>query len=262
MKFQNIKRSILFICLGVISPTLSHAHEPIFGFGPRIDFKGAMGLQAGILTQKRGDEVDTLLEYQAFYAISTEYMLIFSMPQFLGKGSFGDNAASLGDTLLVLKHRFYRKDVFGGVYQAAAFGGVSIPTGNEDKGVGTGSFGFLGGLAADYEGRRQLHFIDARVLTDTDGNTTLFYDIAPGFRPFLTEYKQPDLVFLLELSGAVGNDRSNLYIGPTAWLTYRNWAFKPGIQLPLYREDGDVDFRAVFEVEFHFDTTAYVERIF
>lgn len=252
---------LVFLCIVMVFPSVSLAHEPVFGFGPRVDFKGAVGLETGIELQKSGEDVDTLLGHQAFYAFSTEAMIILQAPQFLGNNSFGEDAGAFGDTLIASKYRFYRKDVFGGVYQAAAIGGVRFPTGDEDQGRGTGSFGFLAGLAASYEGRRQLHFVDGRVLTDTDGNTTFFYDIAPGIRPFLTGYKEPDLVFILEFSGAVGDNTNNLFVGPTAWLTYRNWAFKPGIQFPVYQKDQNVDFRAVFEVEVHFDTTPYIEKI-
>jgi len=49
---------------------------------------------------------------------------------------------------------------------------------------------------------------------------------------------------------------SRFFAAAGLWLTYRNWAFKPGVQLPIYQNFGVGDFKsdysALFAVEVHF----------
>ncbi len=92
--------------------------------------------------------------------------------------------------------------------------------------------------------------------------------MAGGFRPWLTEYLQPDLVLLLEFNGN-WEDRSHLrgdrlaatgglvgWLGPTALLSYRNWMLKTGVQLPIATDlNGGrerPDYRTILAIEYHF----------
>ena len=171
---------------------------------------------------------------------------------------------------------FYRHDVLGGVYQAAAIGGIKFPTGDtaERPRLGSGSFDFLMGLAADYEGRRWLNFADVRYRMNTEGKDdrergdVLFLDAAVGIRPWLTAYTQPDLVLMLEMNYELfGRTRQagrrvrdsggqQLSVAPAFWLTYRNWALKGGIQFPVFQRfqgnQPEADFRVVLAIETHF----------
>ncbi len=94
------------------------------------------------------------------------------------------------------------------------------------------------------------------------------FDVAGGFRPWLTEYLQPDLVLLLEFNGN-WEDHSRLrgdrlaatggfvgWLGPTALLSYRNWMLKTGVQLPIATDlnggQERPDYRTILAIEYHF----------
>ncbi len=157
-----------------------------------------------------------------------------------------------------------------------SWAGVEFPTGDSKSTppLGSGSYDYFLGASADYEGRTWLLFGTARDRFNTEndeavknGNVFL-YDLALGWRPVKTNYLKPDWVFMVELNGQVFAPReiggveltqtkaSRLFGAAGLWLTYRNWAFKPGVQFPIYQnfdvDDFKSDYSAVFAVEVHF----------
>jgi hypothetical protein len=101
----------------------------------------------------------------------------------------------------------------------------------------------------------------------TKGNL-LQASAAGGIRLYLPEYYDPDLLLLVELNSEFrerdtlnGTDLRNtggnsLFISPGFWLTYRNWALKGGVQIPILQDlngrQPKLDYRAVMAVEYHF----------
>ena len=251
------------------------AHEPIFGVGPRTIWKGGFGFETEL--EREREEIDSLwsLKYELLYGITSDIAVTLEVPHILEKREGAETASGLGDVLLRSKWRFYRNEVLGGIYHAAVLGGIEFPTGKTSGlALGSGSYDYFVGLAAGYEGRRWLTFGAARYRLNT-GNSRGFarpdaflYDMAVGFRPVKTEYTKPDTVLMFEVNGEVfqwaeqngvpvsgtGGDRMFGSVG--VWITYRNWAFKPGVQFPLLQHMGPLrqerDFRAVFTVEFHY----------
>jgi len=270
-KAQKIPVVILLVAL---TPGLARAHEPIFGIGPRTIWKNGFGLETEF--EREREEVENVwsLREEILYGITADVALTLEIPYLLEKSDGRSQASGFGDTMLRGKWRFYRKEVWGGIYHAAILGGVEFPTGKTSGvALGSGSYDYFTGLAGAYEGRRWLNFGAVRYRFNTADKTgfarpdVFLYDAAVGFRPVLTEYTQPDVVLMFEVNGEVfrkahrngdpvagtGGDRMFGAFG--VWFTYRNWAFKPGVQFPLVQNMGPLrqqrDFRAVFAVEFH-----------
>ncbi len=242
-------------------------HEPIFGIGPRTIWKNGFGLEIGIDRDKSRREESWGLEYRVIYGLTSNWAVTAETHQVLDQSEAGDTG--LGDLFLRTKYRFYRNDVPGGVFHAAVMGGAELPTGT--SGLSSESTDFFAGLSAAFEGRRWLVFVTGRYRVNTKGandvkrGNVFLYDLALGLRPVKTGYYQPDLVLMAELNGQVfgerevndtpirGSSGDRLLAGFGAWATYRNWAFKPGIQIPVFNNlnGGDLHYRFVVAVEFH-----------
>ncbi|GMQ83158.1 MAG: hypothetical protein BMS9Abin05_2645 [Rhodothermia bacterium] len=242
-------------------------HEPIFGIGPRTIWKNGFGLEVGIDRDKSQRKESLGLKYRAIYGLTSDWAVTAESRQVLDQS--GSDDTGLGDLVVRTKYRIYRNDVPGGVFHAAVMSGVEFPTGA--SGISTESTDFFAGLSAAYEGRRWLLFATGRYRVNTEGSNkikrgnVILYDVALGLRPVKTDYYQPDLVLMAELNAQIfgerefkgapvgGSSGERLLAGFGAWVTFRNWALKPGIQIPVYNNlnDGDLDYRFVVAIEFH-----------
>lgn len=270
----------------VTSPPADESkHEPIFGVGPRTIWKNGFGFEAGLDRDKTKRTESWGLDYHTVYGLTADWAVTAEIHQILvendverehgdehaeeGGGGHGHGGTGFSDLTIRNKYRFFRNDIPGGVFHSAVMGGVQLPTGA--SGLSSGTTNYFVGLSGAYEGRRWLTFLTGRYLLNTEepgglepGNAVL-YDVALGIRPVLTGYYQPDVVLMGELNGqafgqnelngeaVTGSSGHRLLVGFGTWLTYRNWAVKPGLQLPLYNgvEGGELDYRFVFAVEFH-----------
>ena len=255
---------------------VSYAHEPIFGVGPRTIWKNGVGFEIEGERDQSRLENSWALHYEVLYGLTENVAIAFEAPQFLERNAGSLSQSGFGDVLVRGKWRPYRKDIPGGVYQASLLGGVKFPTGDSNSvpRLGSGSYDYFLGASADYEGRTWLLFGTARYRFNTENdeavkNGNLFlYDLALGWRPVKTDYLKPDWVFMVELNGQTFAPReiggveltqtqgSRLFGAAGLWLTYRNWAFKPGVQFPIYQnfdvDDFKSDYSAIFAVEIHF----------
>lgn len=245
-------------------PATTNKHEPIFGIGPRTIWQGGLGFEAGLDRDKSQREESWGIDYHALYGLTSNWAVSADLHQVLDADQEG-----FSDLMVRSKYRFYRNDLPGGVFHAAVMGGVELPTGA--TGIGSGSTDGFAGLSGAYEGRRWLAFLTGRYRVNTEGTGGLkrgnvfLYDAALGVRPVKTGYYQPDVVLMGELNGQIFGERAlngetlagssgdRLLAGLGAWITYRNWAVKPGLQLPVYNnlQGGDLDYRLVLSVEFH-----------
>lgn len=96
----------------------------------------------------------------------------------------------------------------------------------------------------------------------------LFVDLALGIRPWPTEYLKPDLVVLVEINWETlmrdeldsvdvkDSGGNQLFLSPTFFFTYRNWAVKGGVQIPVYQNlygtQPEEDYRFKLAVEVHY----------
>ncbi|MFQ5818187.1 MAG: hypothetical protein ACE5H2_09585 [Terriglobia bacterium] len=270
-----MKRMLPLLLATALAAPNVFAHEPIFGLGPRTIWKNGIGFETEL--EREREELDRIwaLKYELLYGITPDLAITLELPHLLQKQVGTETDSGLGDILLRGKWRFYRHEVWGGMYQAAVLGGVEFPTGDTaGVGLGSGSYDYFLGLAGGYEGRRWLGIGAARYRFNTQNAQgfarpdVVLYDLAVGIRPVKTAYTRPDVVFMFEINGEVfrhaeqdgrrvpGTSGDRMFAALGTWITYRNWAFKPGIQLPLAQHMGPLrqerDLRAVFAVEFHY----------
>lgn len=261
-----IKALLLAVLVGLGSFSTTKAHEPIFGIGPRTIWMYGFGFEAGLNIQSYTRQALYEMDYHTIYGLNADWALSLSTHQPLnGPGASGLSFGNLG---ISSKYRFFRDDVSGGVYHAAVLGGVDLPTGDHD--ISPNTTDMFAGLSGAYEGRRWLMFATGRYRLNTNLNNVergdaFLYDVAVGVRPVKTDYYDPDVVLMAELNGQVfgankqngdvitGSDGGRLFAGFGAWITYRNWAFKPGLQLSVYDNVGRESPvpRFTLAVEFH-----------
>ncbi len=287
MRLTFLKYFIIWIMLGfIISMTFNSvfAHEPIFGLGPHTIYKGGFGLEMEFERESASNsnekEKNLVLHNEIIYGLTEDLAITLALPYVLDHKldaeSIEKSSSGLSDISLRVKYRFWRRDR-PGVQDAAAFMiGIKFPTGDADKSprLGSGSTDFLFGLAAGRESLLWYYFGDIRYRMKTKGSASLkvgdrfFADVAIGIRPWPAEYLKPDLVILAELNWETlmrnefdGLDVSNsggnlLFLSPSFFLTYRNWAVKGGVQIPLHQnlygsQPGEA-YRFKLAVEIHF----------
>jgi hypothetical protein len=270
------------LLLGVFSATAA-AHEPIFGLGPHTIYKGGLGVEAELEGERASGagetEKEILLVTELLYGVTADLSVTLAAPAVLAREVETDEAsassAGLGDASLRAKYRFWRRDRPGLQDAAAAIVEVKLPTGDPDESprLGTGSTDFLFGLAAGRESLRWYYFGDLRYRLNTEGEGDLrqgdrfFADAAVGIRPWPARYLRPDLVLLAEINAEVegraerrgtelpDSGGRRLFVSPGFFLTYRNWALKGGVQIPLRQDlNGDQpeeDYRFALALEVH-----------
>lgn len=252
--------------LGFHMPAL--AHEPIFGLGPHVIFKGGVGIETEVEIERASgggeSESDVTLHTEILYGVTENFGVTLVLPTILDRehdtGVGDESSSGIGDLSLRMKWRFWRQDKPGIQNSAAVLLGVKLPTGDPDENppLGSGSTDLLFGLAAAHESRRWYYFGDIRYRLNTEGEDNIevgdrfFADVAIGIRPRLSEYLEPDLVLLTELNwistqkstiGGSTIDNSGgdqLFVSPGFFFTYRNWAVKGGVQIPVFQNlNGD-----------------------
>ncbi len=201
------------------------AHEPIFGNGPHVLFKGGFAPVVTVETVNGIFESEYALEYglTSNFTIGTD--LIFNNE---------NNSYDFGGLKLKGKYRFYSKYKKGSLLQFSVLGGISIPKAKEANAINLGLT--AGNESTDfYWFSSMLYF---RQITNKIFNK-LNYDLTLGYRVTELNYYKPDLVLFLEFSGkhifAADNENSGSVwsIAPTFMLTYRNYALRSGIQFDV-----------------------------
>ena len=279
----------LFSCLCVfflvmlIQINSAFAHEPIFGLGPHVIYKGGVGVEVEIDGERSSGNQKTKRELaintEIIYGITADLAATLVIPGILDKVNETEteyqSSSGFGDLSLRLKYRFWRRDTPGTQDSAAIILGGKFPTGdeNEKPKLGSVSTDLLFGLAVARESRRWYYFGDFRYRLNTEDDQfkvgdKIFADAAIGIRPWPTEYLEPDWVFLVETNWETqqrnelfGRDVSDsggnsLFISPAFFFTYRNLAVKGGVQVPIYQNlygnQPDIDYRFALGVEYHF----------
>ena len=273
----------LLVAAGLLALGLtgtSEAHDPIFGIGPHVIYRGGVGIEMELEVERASGagevERDVVLHTEVLYGATADFAVTLAVPAVLGRERGVGVSSGPGDLSLRAKYRFWRNDRPGIQDAAAAVFGVKLPTGDKDATppLGSGSTDLLFGLAAARESRRWYYFADIRYRLNTENAGGLKQgdrfsaDAAIGIRPRLTEYLEPDLVLTAELNwetssrseqdgaGVADSGGERLFFSPGFFLTYRNWAVKGAVQIPVYLalngSQPEDDFRAMLAVETHF----------
>ncbi len=254
------------------------AHGPLFSAGPEIAWKGAREIRTGFHIERAtggGREErrrEAFVEFE--YGISPFWEVSVELP-YRWLDEDGAERDDIGDLIVGTKYQFWRQDLPGAQRGASVLLQAELPTGDDELEPRPRIGGdFLGGITVGHEGRRWYGFADFRYRLNTERETGLdkgdriFLDLVGGVRPVLTEYKQPDTVLMLELNWEhSGRDDLNgmeladtggweLFISPVVWWTYRQFAIRAGVQIPIAEDlNGNQptsDYRSLVELVYHF----------
>ncbi len=278
MKANPIALLVLGL-LAVAAAMPARAHGPLFSPAPETIFKGGTEVTLGFHTAKTTGGGDRENEYEVFveaeYGLTADWEIGIEVP-YAWKKSNGLDANGLGDIVLDTKYQFWRRDLPGAQYKAAAFFKTKLPTGDDggQARIGSGSTDVIGGLATGYESRRWYWFASGVYRVNTEGAGGLekgdrqFLNVVGGVRPILTEYEEPDTVLMLEVNWEhAGRDDLNgagladtggweLFLSPVVWWTYRQVAIRGGVQFPIAEglngNQATSDYRARIEFIYHF----------
>ncbi|NIA29914.1 MAG: hypothetical protein GWP06_08405 [Actinobacteria bacterium] len=282
-KKTHKRKPLLLLCamlLLSLSPANLFAHEPIFGLGPHVVFKGGFGIETEyakeLLAGVNELESTTSLRTEIMYGATGNLAVTLSAPTIFGHktGNGTESSSGIGDISLRTKYRFWRDDKPGIQDAAAVIIGIKLPTGDYESTppLGSGSTDVLFALAAARESRRWYYFGNVRYRLNSKGNTIrfgnrFFADAAFGVRPWLTEYLKPDLVVMVELNWeamqpnkidnqiVANSGGDQLFLSPGIFFTLRNWAIKGGLQIPLLQKlnglQRETNYRYALAIELH-----------
>ncbi|VAW79747.1 secreted protein [hydrothermal vent metagenome] len=263
------------IALWMLSVTgHANAHDPVFGLGPHVLFKGGIEIAPEVRTARQGDNKTNDLALELTYGLTGDWSAGVDLP-YAFRDNDGNRNRGSGDAALFTKYRFWRKDTLGAQESAAILGKLVFDTGEDSANppTGSGSTDSILGLAWGYESRRWYRWASVRWRHNTENKDglqrgdRLLTDLVGGIRLHKTGYLQPDTVWLLELNGEHvqkselnGSSLSNTggsewFISPGIFWTKRNFAVKAGVQVPFYsdlkgRQDNS-DYRARLILEWH-----------
>ncbi len=273
MKRLNIVRIMASLVLALFSPS-SFAHDPVFGIGPHVLYKGGIETALETHLEKTDKEKKVEAGLELVYGMTGNWAAGIELPYIAKKDEF-DSSNGLADIRLFSKYRFWRQDSLGLQKSAAVMIAFNLNNGNETARpkLGNGANDMIGGLTYGYESIKWYHWASVRYRYNGEndagfhvGNKMLI-DFVAGYRPTTPEYKKPDTVWLLELNTEI-NEKSEIngnslpksggiesFLSPGIFWTLRNFAIKAGIQIPIYSDLSDAqeksDFRAKASFEWH-----------
>ena len=250
------------------------AHDPIFGIGPHVLFKGGIEVAPAAHFEKAGDQDATETGVEISYGITGDWAAGIEFPyKRVNLNSL--SASGRGDIKLFTKYRFWRNDMLGAQESAAVFLKVDLDTakGGTNPAIGTGTTDTILGLTYGYEGRKWYRWASLRYRFNGTNDAglqrgqKLLFDLVGGVRLKPTGYLEPDTVWLLELNGEYGERAdlngtsivntggTELFVSPGIFWTKRNFAIKAGMQIPIASNlngaQNNSDIRAKITFEWH-----------
>ncbi len=248
------------------------AHDPIFGLGPHVLYKGGVETAVEWHGEKAGAEREDEIGVELTYGITGDWAAGVELP-WVRVDDGGATNSGRGDIQLFTKYRFWRRDALAVQESAAVALKVNLDTGaGGTPRIGTGATDWILGLAYGYESRRWYRWASLRWRRNGDRGALdrgdrLLVDLVGGWRPHPRGYLEPDTVWLLELNGEITR-RARLggatvadsggqewFLSPGIFWTLRNFAVKAGVQIPvrsdLNGDQDESDWRAKVVLEWH-----------
>ncbi|ALP53719.1 hypothetical protein Tel_11545 [Candidatus Tenderia electrophaga] len=250
------------------------AHDPVFGIGPHVLYKGGVETAVHQHREKAGEETENELALELVYGVTGDWAAGVELP-YASKEEGPESSSGPADIKLFTKYRFWREDSLGLQESAAVLLAVNMDNGDETQSppLGNGATDYLAGLTYGYEGLEWYRWASARYLRPGENDAGLQMsdkwqvDFVGGWRPTPPEYRRPDTVWLLELNGEFaekatlnGNTLANSggsewFLSPGIFWTYRNFAIKAGVQIPIASDlngtQDESDYRASASFEWH-----------
>lgn len=269
-RLSGLGATLLVMLIG--SP--AWAHDPVFGLGPHVLYKGGVEVATEAHTEKAGDEQDTELGVELVYGLTGDWAAGIELP-YARKEEGPESASGTGDVSLFTKYRFWRHDILGAQESAAVLLKVKTDSGDDNAtpALGTGATDTILGLTYGYESLKWYRWADLRYRRNGENDAGLrrgdkiLFDLVGGWRSTPPSYYEPDTVWLLELNGEYG-ERAELngvelantggtewFLSPGIFWTKRNFAVKAGVQIPIASDlnghQEDTDYRAKLVLEWH-----------
>lgn len=219
----------------IISCVKTFAHEPIYGRGPHVLYKG--GFAPSIVWNSGAGFIQN--DFELGYGVTSSWTAGFSLPFSNANGRY-----EIQNYLIKCKYRFYADFEPGSMTQISALGGYKFS--KESDGINALNLGLTGGresttwywfASAAYTAK----FTNSELKPGNEIN----YDLTLGYRFTRLDYYKPDLVIFLEFLGkyyqksqlndnTINNSGGNAWsIAPTFMLTYRNYALRSGVEFGL-----------------------------
>ncbi len=267
------RHAFLLAALSAV-PTCAVAHDPIFGLGPHVLYKGGVEIALDTAVERAGPERDSELALELTYGLTGDWAIGLDLP-YRNRRDVPGSSDGFGDPALFTKYRFWRHDTLGAQSSAAIAFKVIPDTADSDQSppLGKGATDALLGLTYGYESRRWYRWASLRYRRNGTGpnglerGDRLLLDFVVGIRPRPSGYLEPDTVWLLELNGehaqAAKRNGQRIadtggrewFLSPGLFWTLRNFAIKAGVQIPVHSNlDGDqpeTDYRARLILEWH-----------
>ncbi len=265
----RIKVATLSLLTSLTSQT-AMAHDPVFGLGPHVLFKGGVEITPEVHITKAGDKEKTEVAMELTYGLTGDWSAGIEIP-YAEQSNVSGSSSGQGDLSLFTKYRFWRKDGLGKQESMAV--AIKLKTDSADNNIGTGTTDGLLGLTYGYESRDWYRWSALRYRFNNEndagfrqGNKLLF-DLVGGIRMKKTGYLQADTVWLIELNAesaqyneSNGTQLANSggtewFVSPGIFWTKRNFAVKAGVQVPvasnLKGNQQATDYRAKLVLEWH-----------
>ncbi len=271
-QYKNISGylKVIFALLGCVASLPALAHDPVFGLGPHVLFKGGVEIAPEVNINKAGNKDKTKLGLELTYGLTGDWAAGVVIP-YIDQSSNTGSSSGQGDLTAFTKYRFWRED--GPGLQQSMSLALKLKTNTGDNQVSSGTNDGIIGLTYGYEGRTWYRWSALRYRYNGEntagqqqGNKVLF-DLVGGIRIKKTGYLEPDTVWLIELNGEntqnnemngvdiLNSGGSEWFISPGIFWTKRNFAVKAGIQIPvnsnLNGNQTATDYRAKLVLEWH-----------
>jgi hypothetical protein len=275
MLVTNINKIVVLVCCSLSWCVVSKAmaHDPIFSLGPHVLFKEGIEVHGSVSQAKDGDEKETEQAVEFKYGLTGDWVAGIELP-YKRVAANNEALSGIGDIALATKYRFWRKDTLAEQESAAFLLKVKLDTSNNE--ITPDTIDTLVGFTYGFESLKWYRWASVRHRFNGDskqgsnnierGNRT-FVDLVMGYRPTLNGYRDPDMVYMVELNGELtqgsrfngsrvsDSGGSQWFISPGFMWTLRNMAIKAGIQVPVYAdlhgEQQGSDYRFKLSIEWH-----------
>lgn len=252
---MKLRSLLLFTLISIIWNT-SSAHEPLYGIGPHVLFKG--GLAPHITFDWFGNIVNT--ELALGYGITKNWTVIGEISYQGINGNYTYQGFHFKQ-----KYRFYSRFKPGVLQQISAVVKLSIPSASNQPTVA--NVGLSGGQEAlrwywFFSGSYAMKFNDQDYVPGNE----IKYSATIGYRPNKTNYYKPDLVIFLEGIGkyyekatlnekrVINSSGHSWSLAPTFMLTHRNLALRGGVNFNIYSisyiNEEKLNYKAILEYHF------------
>lgn len=261
----------LFAVTGLVGVSgQAAAHDPVFGLGSHVLFRGGYEVHLKATRDQAGDARVGSGGVSLAYGVTGNLTLGAELPYRFARTP-GTGSEGLGDASVYGKYRFWRRDRRGVQDSLALL--LKLKLNSAAASHGTGSSDTIMGLAYGHESLEWYRWASIRYRHNGRGNAELdrgdavLLDLVAGWRPRPPVYTRPDLVWMLELNGEMtqfnrvgalrlaGTGGRAWFVSPGLMWTWHNFAVKTGVQLPLVSDLNGArrkdDYRARLEFEWH-----------